>query len=693
MNKITNFRFSTGILVRLGEELNPSLDHGILELVKNAYDADARNCTVEIVNHRGESGRVVVQDDGNGMTESEIVNGWLVVGKSNKSSKTNTRLGRIPSGDKGLGRLAALRLGSTVELRTVSHQNLHEELSIQINWEQFEKADLVEEVPLSISRRKSNAKLRPGTTIDISQLRTAITRPDVKRLARAVLLLADPFRDNATGFNPSLVASEFQDLEKLVASRYFEDAEYKLMASVDKQGRAKAQLLDWRDKELFTADHEEIRRESSSRSYSCPAARFEFWTFLLSPQIFSTHNSSATVNEVRAWLKEFGGIHFYYAGLRVLPYGEPTDDWVGLNKMRASSPEERPSTNNSVGRIIVDNSSPHLLQKTDRSGFIENEAFREIQEFATDALKWMARKRLEVAERRREKERTTGRDHSARAKTKIENVIAALPKNQRKKVEDAYRNYDSSRDREADRLRREVQLYRTLSTAGITAAVFAHESTNNPIKVIKQSISTIERRAREISSEKYTERLQDSVDRVKRSLQSLDVLGSVTLSLINHDKRRAGKVDIHLVLDQTIALFAPFVDNRETSIIKQYASGRPFLRGSIAAVESIITNLLNNSLTAFEGKPPGHRQILIRTTIRENILEIRVLDNGPGIVNIRKRDIWLPGETTRQHGTGLGLTIVRDAVADLGGTVDAIEKGELGGAEIVIEVPIIGVDR
>ncbi|GAG05310.1 unnamed protein product, partial [marine sediment metagenome] len=45
---------------------------------------------------------------------------------------------------------------------------------------------------------------------------------------------------------------------------------------------------------------------------------------------------------------------------------------------------------------------------------------------------------------------------------------------------------------------------------------------------------------------------------------------------------------------------------------------------------------------------------------------------------------------TRPNGTGLGLTIVRDTVTDLGGTVDALEKGELGGAEFIIELPILG---
>jgi C4-dicarboxylate-specific signal transduction histidine kinase len=75
----------------------------------------------------------------------------------------------------------------------------------------------------------------------------------------------------------------------------------------------------------------------------------------------------------------------------------------------------------------------------------------------------------------------------------------------------------------------------------------------------------------------------------------------------------------------------------------------------------------------------------------EDVLVMRVKDNGPGLLDIRKRDIWLPGQSTRIGGTGLGLTIVRDTVADVGGKVDANETSDLGGAEIVIEIPIIGL--
>src|SRR6266481_4950067 len=113
-----NLRFSPEILKRFGEELNPNPDQGILELVKNAYDANALTCTVELTGTNVIGGTIHVKDTGDGMDEEDILNGWLILGESSKSAEGITRLGRSPVGNKGLGRLAALRMGAKSTLVT-----------------------------------------------------------------------------------------------------------------------------------------------------------------------------------------------------------------------------------------------------------------------------------------------------------------------------------------------------------------------------------------------------------------------------------------------------------------------------------------------------------------------------------------------------------------------------------------------
>jgi len=177
---------------------------------------------------------------------------------------------------------------------------------------------------------------------------------------------------------------------------------------------------------------------------------------------------------------------------------------------------------------------------------------------------------------------------------------------------------------------------------------------------------------------------------IKKSINAFKVLGNVTLSLVDHEKRRVGRVEIHRVIKDILKTFKPFLDEREVTVVPKLSSGNPYLRGSEAAFESVITNFLNNSIVWFAGMQIDKRKVIIRTEVTENVLTLKVLDNGPGIKGMSTKDIWLPGQTTRPNGTGLGLTIVRDAVVDLGGTVDALEKGELGGAEFLIELPILG---
>lgn len=680
-------RFSTQILRRLGEELNPSPDQSFLELVKNAYDADARHCRVELIDTDEPGGTVFIADDGDGMELKAIQDGWLVIGRSGKSTRERTRLGRVPAGSKGLGRLAALRMGSRVKLTTRPRGGTVE-YQLGIDWAEFDEARVVDDVVLPIASQRRASDSVDGTEISIENLRSRLARMDVKRLARAMILLADPFGDDPEGFEPVLLAPEFGDLETLVRKRYFEDADFHLIADLREGGRAEARVVDWRGADLFRASHEDLAVKRKGKPYLGPAASFHLWVFLLSGENFELR--TVTVDEVRAWLKSVGGVHIYYNGLRVAPYGNEGNDWLEMNQRRVRSPEERPGTNTSIGRVVIMDGEGALRQKTDRSGFIEDEAFEDIRAFAQDALDWMGRRRTRVAEQRRALAREQVARKSSQSQRKVESAIASIPEDQRSTVQLAFEGYKKSRDRETDQLRKEVQLYRTLSTAGITAATFAHESTGNPIKVISQSLNAIERRAKKEMGSKYAGLLQKPVDSISRAIDSLAVLGRAVLQLLDYGKRRTGKVDLNHVVTTVLETFEPFFAGRDVTLEQDLCEGTPYLRGNEAAIESIISNLLNNSLAAFAAGGGSTRRIRVRTRLEYQFWSLRVSDSGPGIQDISLEDIWLPGQTTRPNGTGLGLTIVRDATKDLGGTVEAFNAGDLGGADVLVRLPILG---
>ncbi|MCL6750901.1 ATP-binding protein [Nostoc sp. CCCryo 231-06] len=679
-----HFKFSPKILQRLGEELIPNPDQGIIELVKNSYDADATECTVELIKTSTIGGLIIISDNGIGMDKDAISEGWLVLGRSKKAIREVTQLGRLPVGNKGLGRLAALQMGSQVFLKTRPKYEPGVEYSLTINWDDFQEADVVEDVAFDV--QKSITDKGYGTDIIVSNLKNIFNKRDIQRLARELLLLADPF-DNHVGFSLKLIAPEFSEIEKQVNNAYFDDAEYHLQASINELGIAEASLLDWQKNVIFHAKHSDISQEL----YKTPPTEFKLWVFLLNPQSFSARKTSVSFTQVREWLAQVGNVRLYHRGLRVKPYGDTDDDWLNLNYARARNPEVRPSTKTVIGRVIVKDHDDMLLQKTDRLGFIENEAFLELKRFAIDVLEWMAKERLKVTETQRQRVKKQVPRDITEAKARIEEVIEAeVPQESRPKVLEAVQQYETVTERETKVLREDLQLYRSLATAGTTAAVFAHESAK-PVTSIAKIAKKIERMGKKFLGEKYEDYLGKPVAMLYEIHKSLLRFSNFPLHLLKREKRRAGVVDIHSVIDEMVTLFQTLFDDGKIEVIKEKVDGKPCIYGSVALLEAIITNILTNTINAFnvEGGRIEERKVIIRTEIEGSNLKIKVLDNGSGIHNIKLDEIWLPGKTTREGGTGLGLTIVRDSVTDLGGSVDAIPKGELGGAEFIVELTLI----
>jgi signal transduction histidine kinase len=685
---VEHLRFAPGILRRLGEELNPNPDQGIIELVRNAYDADASSCRIELLDVDKAGGSIRIADDGIGMEVSDLVNGWLILGKSGKQAERVTASGRKVVGNKGLGRLAALRLGqiATVETKTAKASK---RLRLRLDWHLFDNAQVVEEVPLQIEPLTEKTKGSHGTTVIIEKLRATLSHAEVRRLARSLVLLADPFGAKGS-FRPSLIAPAFADLEKLVRSAYFDQAEFHLVASLT-AGMAKASVLDYKGETLFEANHAQIRKTKGKEevlAYEAPDAVFDLWVFLLDGEKFATRN--VTLTEVKDWLNDFGGVHLYDRGLRVHPYGDKGHDWLDMNLARTRNPELRPATNTSLGRLEVKDNDEMLVQKTDRTGFIENQAFTDLRRFAMDSLEWMARSRLEQRESRRATVKQEVPPSIREATVGIESALKRIAPASRKHIQEAVGKYQKARDREARSLRDDLQLYRTLSTVGTTSAVLAHEL-KKPVRQIGAMARMIERIGKRELPARYDATLASPVSQILRASDSLKTFANVTTTLLEREKRRQGRVSLSAVVTEIIALLKPFLDEAQVSVTTDFVDHEPAIFGSISSCESIVANLLTNSINAFSYSQAksANRKIQIRTSASVIGLELQVEDNGPGIQGLDLKDIWLPGQSTTPGGTGLGLTIVRDAVNELGGTVTASAKGALGGAAFKIAFPVM----
>ncbi|WP_216689222.1 sensor histidine kinase [Hymenobacter siberiensis] len=682
--RTAHIRFSPSILSRLGEELNIGYDQGILELVKNAYDANAYNCLVEIIDN--DAGTIIrVTDDGDGMTPDQLYNGWLLLGESQKDPTKRTRLNRVPAGNKGLGRLAALRMGTVAQLTTTYFEDPMVTYEVSIDWDQFVDVDSVDDVPIDIYAELNLAGRGTGSVIEIINLRNRLGRMDVKRLARGMLMLGDPFSDTPGSFQPKLKAAAFADLERLVEQRYFENSEFHLKARIDEAGYGSANVYDHRGGLLFGADHDSLRLKRKNQNYSVHGVEFDLWVFILNTETFATR--PVAMGEVRNWLQEFGGVYLYMNGIRVAPYGNNGDDWLSLNLARVRNPEVRPSTNSSIGRIAINHVDSRFQQKTDRTGLIENDAFNEVVEFAQEALNFMARERLREAELRREQTRKNNSEEIVIQKKNLKQAISKLKQNEQEVISTIVKSYDSAWEKEANSLRGEVQLYRTLSTVGVVAAVFAHE-TKHPVSLIERRAKTILRRIKKGEVEDK-ERLSNPAKQIIKQSKQISSFQDLMLGFVEKDKRRNTRVDVYKTISNVLTKFKPLFDERDVRVSADSLEGNPFIRGSEASIESIITNLLVNSIKAFTDVEIGIRIINITAEISGNEVRVIVSDNGPGIEAIDVKDIWTPGQTGYSDGTGLGLTIVRDSIRDLGGTAEAKAHGRDGGAEFILTIPTL----
>jgi signal transduction histidine kinase len=686
---LERLRFSPDILARLGEELVQEVDQGIVELAKNAYDADATKCQISLNDVHSEGGSIRIIDDGAGMTADNIRQGWLVIGRSSKQRNLFTpRYRRVPAGDKGLGRLAALRLGKKVSLVTRSENEPGIEHRLVIDWGEFADAEVVEDVTFEVTTVPSKAP--SGTEIKISGISTSLSRGTVNRLARSLLLLSDPFAATENlravgesddkriidpGFQAILVTEEYADLQQKVDQSYFGDAEYRIHAELDEKNYAVFSILDWKG--------DTLHQGRSDEPYDAPPFSFDLWVFLLDGQSFSTRNS--TLSEVREWLKHVGGVHIYENGLRVPPYGGPGNDWLDLNLRRARSPEMRPSTNTSVGRLRISNLNRSLIQKTDRNGYIENLAFLEMKRCCGDALDWSARIRIREREKARRAEEAAARKQTERGTTRLEKVLDRTVKvTDRKKVDNAIARYMKDTDRETRSLREKLQLYRSLATAGMTSAVFAHEI-GRPLDMIDKGIEALQR----MIPEEKRSAANSRIGKISAAKLRLNSFVSIPLTMLAKRKRRSGRTNVNSCILDLVNLLNPILDffkvELETKLTEEYVN----INGSEALVDGICLNLVMNSLNAFqrENFAQPERRIRISTEYNGSDVVIRVEDNAGGIDGVEIDDIWLPGVTTSSDGTGFGLTIVRDSVTDLGGSINAIGLTEFGGAEFVVRLP------
>ena len=162
-----HFQTDAAIIARLGRQLVARQETALIELVKNAYDADATQVVVSFSDRGTPAATIQIEDDGTGMTYDEIVGGFLRLASETKVEfPKSPRYRRTRAGRKGIGRFSTQRLGDRLELTTYAAGE-PQTLRLVVDWTSFEGGKKLEDVRVEIFELPPQS---PGTRLQISGL-------------------------------------------------------------------------------------------------------------------------------------------------------------------------------------------------------------------------------------------------------------------------------------------------------------------------------------------------------------------------------------------------------------------------------------------------------------------------------------------------------------------------------------------
>jgi C4-dicarboxylate-specific signal transduction histidine kinase len=212
-----------------------------------------------------------------------------------------------------------------------------------------------------------------------------------------------------------------------------------------------------------------------------------------------------------------------------------------------------------------------------------------------------------------------------------------------------------------------------------------------PASRIEQAVKLARSAGNKQFGSSFGETVGRPLDAIEKAAVALSRWSQLPLQLLRRDKRRARRVDLREAAMEVCRLLEPFMTEAQIALDLDLPEHELPIFAMPAAVEAIVANLLVNSITAVVTSPTTPRAIRVSMTgeVGGSFASLAVADTGLGLQGIDADEIWLPGRTTREQGTGLGLTIVRDSAFDLGGTVTVVQESDLGGAEFLITMPMI----
>lgn len=694
------------IVRTIGDQLISGPEAAVIELVKNAYDADSPYVLVKIVPPGGReepTGCITVTDEGHGMSEEDVLDKWLEPATNEKVERRKSPAGRTMLGAKGIGRFAAARLGRWVLLQTVHRDPPRppELTKVTVDWEWFQEKKYLEEVDIPVETRQLSvdSKKPNGVSLEIRGLREEWTERHVEVLVRELRRVVASSDRAVSGFKIRLDITAFtlekngfdgaELLRRLNITTYEEDeedpflvrpfelqkhADYVLNGTFDSNGAFSGQFIIERGDR--TVQKLSIPAPLLEKD-EFPCGRFSIRINVYDGEpdaleaLFARMGLSFEkigIQAARRTLSENAGIAIFRHGFRIRPYGDPENDWLELESQRVQDPSRKLGLTQMSGVIeIGDERTSGLVERSSREGLEHTGPFKRLKHLVQNVLKHAEARRFDFRAKAGHSRRSRGDLSKAREAATLPRAMKAaqsLPPKFRRSIEAAIETDARELEKELSQIDEYQQALQSRAALGLVVAEVLHEGRRllNPVATSAKALydnakHVLEQTARgdvfRRQFPQYAETIHNGVTGLVQLFRRLDPISG----------RRRGKprsFSVSAVVERTLDLFRDKLTEQKIDVAVNINSSIEAY-GYEEDLQAALMNLIDNA-AYWLSTISGARKIAMTATKSGTWITVSVSNSGPPIDDKYASQLFDAGFTLKTGGTGLGLAIAREAL-------------------------------
>lgn len=714
MKKELKIRPEARLIKTIGEDLIKNPYAAVVELIKNSYDADSEIVTIciELTNEcvydkKQKFLKFTIEDDGEGMSLETIKNTWMVPATSYKVNKQySSKKKRVVQGKKGIGRYASAILGDFLRITTTDLNGMTS--IIEIDWKQFDDGKFLDEINIPYECNRTN--LKSGTKIEVysnvevcydeinQQYKDSVNWNENQNnlLFKELRKLLVPMNKSNEIFEIIFSTDGLEKFgikdknEKIEPFPLLDSYEYRIKGKISSNGKG---LLFYENKN-FENSNEKIELELSN---ICGNIEVDLRVFDLDPDVIQNlvneqkgKEEKLGKSEFKALIKEFSGVGIYRNLFRIRPYGNHDFDWLGLNARRVNNPTMSISTNQVAGFVSIESENKsNLIEKSDREGLKENENYDNLKEILLDVLS-------EVESRRYEFRKNTkrGRVVTNNIKDTIRDVFSFDDVNNKisvilhkanidahiiEKVQFELKQEEIKKNNGLKNIEEVLAMYEAHAALGKLVLYVLHEG-RKPMQIIGLKLNNLKKSLQRFIKTKDENIEQDIKKYNEDSLSQLEKLSNLfkrldPLMITRLSKRK--EVNLYQNALNNYELFKEILKRENIDFEIQCENKELFIYGRDEDLYIIYSNLIENSLYWFQIAKQMQKKITISIYRDNNYFYIDYKDNGIGVKKEHASLIFDPGFSTKpEGGTGIGLTIVGQAVSRNNGEIKYIGADE-----------------